>query len=218
MSNFASPGPRRRYSSVLRAERAAETRRRVIAAATDLFTELGFAGTTIDRVAARAGVGRKTVFDAVGGKAELLRRAYDVAIVGDDEPVPLVEREAVRALIAEPDASRRLMAYAELVTDIDRRIVGVYRALDAGAAIDPEAAALHDRLVQQRRTSMEPQARRMHDDGALLPGMTPEEAADLLWLYTDPLVYDKLVCRQGWTDGQFSRWLGRTLCAQLVGA
>ena len=34
---------------------------------------------------------RKTVFDSVGGKAQLMKLAYDFAIVGDDEPVPLAD-------------------------------------------------------------------------------------------------------------------------------
>ena len=53
---------------------------------------IGYAGTTIDAVATAAGVSRKTVFDSVGGKAQLMKLAYDFAIVGDDEPVPLVDR------------------------------------------------------------------------------------------------------------------------------
>ena len=77
-----------RYRSGLRTEQARATRRAVVEAAHHLLVERGYQGTTIDAVAERAGVSRKTVFTAVGGKAELLKLAFDWALVGDDEPVP----------------------------------------------------------------------------------------------------------------------------------
>ena len=88
----------RTYSSTLRADQARQTRRRIVDAAAELFAEHGYAGTTIDAVATAAGVSRKTVFDSVGGKAQLMKLAYDFAIVGDDEPVALAERPEMRAI------------------------------------------------------------------------------------------------------------------------
>ena len=76
------PQARRPYRSTLREEQARATRRAVVGAARDLFVELGWSRTTIDAVAARAGVSRKTVFTSVGGKAALLKLALDWALVG----------------------------------------------------------------------------------------------------------------------------------------
>ena len=53
----------RSYTSQLRADQAIQTRRRIVDAAAELFAERGYAATTIDAVAAAAGVSRKTVFD-----------------------------------------------------------------------------------------------------------------------------------------------------------
>ena len=89
------PQARRPYRSTLREEQARATRRAVVDAARDLFVEFGWARTTIDAVAARAGVSRKTVFTSVGGKAALLKLALDWALVGDDEPVPMSGPRAV---------------------------------------------------------------------------------------------------------------------------
>ena len=80
---------RRPYHSTLREDQARATRRAVVSAARDHSVELGWSRTTIDAVAARAGVSRKTVFTAVGGKAALLKLALDWALVGDDDPVPM---------------------------------------------------------------------------------------------------------------------------------
>ena len=93
---------KRSYQSALRGAHAQSTRAAVIAAAGRLFTEQGYAATSIDEIAAAAGVSRATVFTSVGGKATLLKTALDVAIVGDDEPVPLPERPRSKAIRAEP--------------------------------------------------------------------------------------------------------------------
>ena len=119
----------RSYSSTLRADQARRTRRRIVDAAAELFAEHGYAGTTIDAIATAAGVSRKTVFDSVGGKAQLMKLAYDFAIVGDDEPVALADRPEMRAMLAEPDYGKRLAMYACLVVRIDRRLSAAWRAV-----------------------------------------------------------------------------------------
>ena len=70
---------KRGYASPLRTAQAQATRRRIVAAAADLFVTSGFAGTSVDAIAEAAGVSRKTVFTTVGGKTELLGLALDWA-------------------------------------------------------------------------------------------------------------------------------------------
>ena len=208
--------PERTYSSALREEQARQTRKRIVDAAAELFAERGYGPTTIDAVASAAGVSRKTVFDSVGGKAQLVKLAYDFAIVGDDEPVPLADRAEVAALEAEPDPASRLAAYAAMVVNIDIRIAPVWVALEGAAATDQEARALYQELVDQRRTSMQGPALGMAAAGELRPGLTADMAADLMWLYNDPTVFDKLVRRRGWSIEQFRAWLARTLQMHLL--
>src|SRR3954468_18062063 len=86
-----------------RAERARQTRRRIIDSAATLFLEHGYGPTTLDQVAERAGVAVQTVYFHFGNKATLLKEALDVAAVGDDEPVPLLNRTWLTDLTAEPD-------------------------------------------------------------------------------------------------------------------
>ena len=94
---------RRPYRSTLREEQARATRRAIVEAGAALFVERGFAGTTVDAIAERAGVSRKTVFTSVGGKVAVLKDAFDWALAGDDEPVPLGDRPAVRDFLTETD-------------------------------------------------------------------------------------------------------------------
>jgi AcrR family transcriptional regulator len=59
---------------------------------TRLFAENGWSGTDMRDVARTAQVSVETVYANFGSKGSLLRQALDVAVVGDDEPVPLSDR------------------------------------------------------------------------------------------------------------------------------
>src|SRR5437016_2610782 len=85
----AGGGTRARlYRSPRREQQARATRARIIAAAARRFLACGYAGTTMRAVAADAGVALPTVELVFGTKAKLLKAVIDVAIAGDDEPVP----------------------------------------------------------------------------------------------------------------------------------
>ena len=84
-----SSQPPKRYASQVRDEQARRTRRAIVTAAHDLFLAQGYAATTIDAIAAAAHVSRRTVFNSVGGKAALLKLAWDWAVVGDDAVLEL---------------------------------------------------------------------------------------------------------------------------------
>jgi NADH:ubiquinone reductase (H+-translocating) len=61
----------------IRSDRSAETRGRIISAARSLFREHGFASTTTDQIASRAGVAKGTVFLHAGSKERLLLLVYE---------------------------------------------------------------------------------------------------------------------------------------------
>src|SRR4051795_3821821 len=91
-----------------RAARTRATRRRIVDAAAELFIGHGYGATTLEQVAARAGVAVQTVYFHFGNKRTLLKEAVDVAAVGDDEPVALLERPWLEELRAESDPQRIL--------------------------------------------------------------------------------------------------------------
>ena len=97
---------KRAYDSSGRKEQARRSRQAVLAAARELFLEQGYGATTMPAVASAAGVSVETIYKTIGSKPELLKAVLDVAIVGDDEPVPILERDMVRRIRAEPDPRR----------------------------------------------------------------------------------------------------------------
>jgi AcrR family transcriptional regulator len=207
----------KRYTSRVRDEQARRTRRAIVTAAHDLFVAQGYAATTIDGIAEAAQVSRRTVFDSVGGKAALLKLALDWAFVGDDEPVALAERPAVKAIVAETDPRQALMLWVRTANEIAARIASLGRVLTAAADVDPAAAELlatadHNRLVGATKfieylASL---------DGGLAAGMTEQGAAELCWALTDGHLYRQLVARHGWSTADFNRWLFSTLAAVLL--
>ena len=58
--------------------------------------------------AAAAGVSAQSVHKAFGTKPALLKSVSDVAIAGDDEPVPVPQRAALSRVRVEPDPRRKL--------------------------------------------------------------------------------------------------------------
>src|SRR5687768_9797810 len=106
---------RRSYDATGRQEQARQTRRAVLESARRLFLDGGYTATTMAAIAAEAGVSVETVYKAFRTKPALLKAVLDVAIAGDDEPVPMLQRDLVRRIGAEPDARRKLALYGEHV-------------------------------------------------------------------------------------------------------
>ena len=185
---------KRSYVSAVRDSQARRTRRQIVAAAGRLYAEQGFSATTIDAIAAEAGVSRKTVFTAVGGKVALLKLAYDFAMAGDDEPVPMIEREGLQSIMAEPDPYEQMRMYAEFVTSMGERTGALWLALRGAAEVDDEARELYTRWDQQRLDGMRTgPVRDLLAKGAIRSDLTPDEAAAIFWVLTDPVLYHRLV-------------------------
>ncbi len=209
---------KREYRSPLRKANARATRAAIIAAATRLFVEQGYAATSVDAIADAAGVSRATVFATFGGKAALLKAAYDVALVGDDEPIPLPDRPRSKAVQAEPDPARLLEGYTEILTDISGRLAPIYEAVRGGASADPEAREVWERIQTERRIGGTNVVKLITARKALRKDLDREAAGDLVWVLNDPGLYFMLVHRRRWSPARFQSWLAETLKVQLLGA
>jgi len=207
---------KRVYQSSLRQRQARSTRRAIIGAASRLFAEHGYGATSVDQIAQAADVSRATVFASLGGKPALLKAAYDVAIVGDDEPVPLPARPRSRLIQAEPDVHRFLVLYAGLVADIDRRVAGIYEAVRGAASADPAVATLWETIQRERRIGAGNVVDQVRSKAPLRDDLDLAAAADLVWVLIDPWLYHQLVTQRGWAHARFETWLGETLQAQLL--
>ena len=206
----------KRYASQVRDEQARRTRRAIVTAAHDLFLAQGYAATTIDAIAEAAQVARRTVFNSVGGKAALLKLALDWAIVGDDEPVAMADRPAVKAILAESDPRKALVLWVQAVADVVGRTAPLGEVLTAAADIDPAAAELLAEASRQRMAGAAAFMRHLASLDGLAAGMTEQRAAELCWALTDGHLYRLLVAQRGWSTADFTRWLSDSLAAALL--
>jgi AcrR family transcriptional regulator len=191
---------RRRYRSPLREQQAGQTRAAVLAAATRLFGDKGWAATGMRDVAGAAGVATETVYANFGSKSELLTACIDLAVVADPEPVPLADRPAFAAL-GRGGRAQRTRAAARLLTHIQTRTAGVILALREAAASDPELAQWRHAAEARRRGDVERAA-------SLIAGRSvTREECDGLWAVTAVEVYELLTALRGWTPQQYERWL-----------
>lgn len=200
MATRSSPRRKRTYDSSRRRAQAAQTRADVIAAATELFSELGWAGTTLAAIAESAGVSVETIYNGFGSKKGLLRAAMEVAVVGDDEPVPLVDRPEFAAL-AEGDLEERLSRGIWLLAEIHSRSAKIWEALVEAAQGDPE--------VEEWRREMEA-GRRLDTRRSLevvLGQPVDDRLAILLWVLYSPEAYLKLVGDGGLDRAQYEELL-----------
>ncbi len=206
----------RTYHSPARAEAARQTRRRIVAAAQGLFVSKGYAGTTIDAVAKAAGVGRRTVFLSVGSKVELLKTAWDWAVVGDDEPIAMADRPHVRAMQELTDPPELVRLWVEQVLGVADRVAPLELVLARAVDVDPEAAALRNGMEEQRRTGARMFVSHLHAVGGLREGLTVDEAADMCWVLMNPLLQQRLRAERGWTREAVAEWLLRLASASLL--
>lgn len=207
---------KREYRSTVRAAHAADTRRLIVSAAARLFIADGYGTTTIDAVAESAGVSRKTVFSAVGGKVDLLKTALDWAVAGDDEPVAMANRPAIRDLLTLDDPAALVAEWVRVLVEIDARAAALFRALEVAADGDDDARGLLDEYRGQRLVGARAVVKRLVALDALSDDMSRADAVDVAWLATDPLLFDRLVRNRGWPVRRFADWLTGTLTRQLV--
>ena len=210
--------PRRRYDSTRRQAQAAQTRQDILDAAHQLFLDRGYAGTTLAAIAQAAGVVVETIYRAHGSKAELFKAVVRAAVAGGATraQVPVEQRPAIAAVIAEPDPHRQLELYAATQPGIHARAGPLLRVLIGAAATDPELARLWDQIEDERRNGLARFAQLLTDRGALRPELSVEEARDLLWALNSLTVHDLLVLGCGWSPERYRHWLAGTLARELL--
>jgi AcrR family transcriptional regulator len=181
----------------------------VCEAAYRLFSTKGYLATSIEDIAAEAGVARPTVFTAVGPKPVILRTVVDQALAGDDAPVPIAERSWWREAIEEPDPVQSIQLYARNMCRISGRAGLVLRALEIAASIDVDAAEVWARFQHQRRVGLNEFAVALGQKTRALR-CDEDTITDTMWTLA-PDAYLRLVHDAGWPVERFQAWLADLL-------
>ncbi len=203
----------RSYDATGRQERARQQHQAALDQAQRLFLERGYAATTVESIARAAGVSAATVYKTYGGKAGLLRELCERALLGAGTVPAQARSDALRA----GDDSRAVVAgWAALAAEVSPRISPLVLLLRIAAETDREAEALYAELDDARLHRMAENARYLADGRHLRPGVTADDARDVLWLCTSPELYDLMVVQRGWSLRRFAELVADTIVGSLL--
>ena len=204
----------RQYSSAVRDEQAARTRTRILDAAGELFVERGYARTTVQDVADRAGVARDTVHATFGGKAKLLTSLIDLRLVPDGSVPNITQTPAAQAIKDERDPRKQIEMFAAWITRISTHLRPVFEILRTASAVEPEMAEVFAEMDRFRMQNMQAYARWFAARGPLR--VSTRRAGEIIWTLASPDVARMLCDELGWTQAQHARWLADTLTRSLL--
>jgi AcrR family transcriptional regulator len=187
-----------------------DTRDRLLQAAAEEFSVRGYAGTTVTRLAATAGVSVQTLYLAWGSKRALLRGYMENALAGgtgspgdaDQRFTGLAPRE-------------RLAELAALVTEVAERAAIGWSLYRDASAVDPEIAADWNELQLMRHRLF---SRILGDIPIrdMAEGLNMKTAVDTAWAIASPESYDLLVRRLGYQLDEFHDWMKQNLITALL--
>ncbi|TDW15385.1 TetR/AcrR family transcriptional regulator [Kribbella kalugense] len=195
-----------------RRERAQSTRRRIVEAAYQRFTEQGYAATTMDSVAGDAGVAVQTVYFTFRTKGELLQAAYEHAVDGPDGVPPHLS-SWWQAAEAAPEVSTAVRLFVDGTMSVFERAAPLVWAVLG----DENARPGYEYNDGLRRAGYERAIAflaRKHD---LRPGLTSLRARDILLVVLGPQIFSQFTRDLGWTNQEVADWAADVLLEQLFG-
>ena len=146
-----------------------------------LLAELGFGGLTIDGIAARAGVGKATIYRHWSSKAEVALEAFRAFVPPIDDPDSGSFADDVRSVIHQ------------IVDGLSNSpLAGILPSLVEAAERDPEVERLFKEFGAARRAVLHEIFTRAAQRGELRDDLDPDVAIDLL---VGPIFTRRLVTR-----------------------
>jgi AcrR family transcriptional regulator len=191
-----------------RQRQALETRRAIAHAARSLFAERGYAATSVEAVAEKAGVAARTVYASFGTKKAIL------GAICEEWLSEAGVMETVAEGMRERDLGRRLalVAYASRRQWESER--GVCAILNGAAASDSEVARMLAGWRDDRARSFHMVTSGLENQ--LRSGMDPQRAGAIIRAVTGVDSYWELVAGEGWTPDEYERWLHDLLVEALL--
>jgi AcrR family transcriptional regulator len=167
-------------------------------------------------IASEAGVSLATLELLFGTKARVLKAAIDVAIVGDDDAVPVLERSWTEVALTVEDVDEFLSLLAGVIGPAQLRAAGLVLAVFEGSSTDPDLAELAAQMIEQRRTTAEWIIDALIGKAPLRKEHSRSDAVDTLWILMDPAVFDRLVRHCRWSLERYQTWFAESARRLLI--
>jgi AcrR family transcriptional regulator len=195
-----------------RKERASATRGRILAAAYALFSERGYAATTMPDVATAAGVAVQTVYFVFHTKAALLEQVYATAVLTPADVRPL-DSDWFRDALAHPDPRRSLEIMLTGVLSVAARLAPLAATMESA---DDQVRALLAEKEALRRQLHRTFVEHLRKTGALRPGLTVDRGTDLFLGLGSPAMFHTMTTTHGWSQRQWTAALTDILSHALL--
>jgi TetR/AcrR family transcriptional regulator, regulator of autoinduction and epiphytic fitness len=182
------------------------------------FRDHGYAASTMETIAADAGVAVQTVYFTFHTKAALLLAAVTIAGGAPDEPESPVDRTWFRDVMEATSGGRRLALVVELGNEIYRRVAPLMSAVHAAAAVDPGVDLAWRGLEARRRDGMRQAIDVFSRRDELRRGLDRSVALDLLFGIHRLETYVAFTEECGWPIERYKAWQFATLARQLLPA
>lgn len=205
---------RRSYDASLRRQQARRSHDRIVEIAQRRFLRDGYGPTTISAIAEGAGVSVDTIYKSFGGKAGLIRAMSARALEGTG-PVP-AEQRSDELQSRETDPRKLISRWGVFVTEIAPLAAPIALLMRDAAGSHPELRSVVDEVHADRLRRMTANARRFAAAGHLRPGLTVADAANVMWTYSAPELYELLVLRRGMPLKTFGRFVADAMIAALL--
>jgi len=201
---------KRPYHSRVRQRQAEETRRHILTVARELFESHGYTATTLEAIAEIAEVSPKTIAAVFGSKRALLAEVINPDAFST--PVKLL----IEKLRATEDPSRQVSLVAQITRQAYEPLASSLELLRTAGAVAPELAGLAQQIEARRRQNQARLIVSLREQGMLHPGLSFEEATDVLWALTSYDLYRMLVVEQSWEPERYETWLAQLLVQHLL--
>ncbi len=205
---------KRSYASPIRREQAALTRRRILDAADELFAGDGYARTTVNAIAKRAGVASETVYNVFSSKARVLTALLDMHLVHGTDVTNELDLPEAKAVRDAPDQRRQVTLYVRFLIGALDRISHVYTIMRSAAASDPEIAAIFEEMQSYRARNVERIVGWIAKKGRLRT--TKKRATEILWALASPDLASMLRDERGWSTADYAEWLEDAVAHALL--
>jgi AcrR family transcriptional regulator len=178
--------------------------------------ERGFAATKLDQVAEEAGVALPTLTGYFPTKAALLEEVLRAVVSGTTDEGRASIGEQLKMLLDIAEPHELLTEVAVVFRSANERAFELFEIMRKAAAADPNIEERRRSGAEARRRDQAPLARHLKRQRALRPGLSEQQAIDILWLYSSADIYRLLVHDSGWPTKRYEQWLAQTLKATLL--
>jgi AcrR family transcriptional regulator len=198
---------------VSRKGKAAATRRRILAAAHELFTSAGYPGATMTAIAQSAGVAVQTVYFTFHTKAELLGEVFEAAVFGESGEPPHLQ-DWYRDASESEDLDDALRIWADGVATIVARVAPLRPVFDGVGPAD-HVTALWERAERLREDGYGTFLDLLVDRYGLAPGADRDELVDVALVLLGPVGHRGFVEDRQWPVTAWVDLSTRTLRQRL---